>query len=172
MNVSKIVVQIIHICTERNAIQDVQWIKGFLQKTIKHAYDCPKQKPYYNITGTDPDFQYECVNSCKAYIENPDKNMNAKKCLLECNNNQYYIEIGTGEQSQHICYRECPSTHPFQDDKQCLTECPESKLHYPDEYKCISYQECESKIIKYDENQCVERCSEAIISMKKLLVII
>ena len=123
-------------------------------------FDCPKDKPYYKITGTDPDFKYECSSICKAYIENPDKNMNAKKCLGDqCNDDQYYIEVGTGDQSQHICYTECPSTYPFQDGKKCLTECPESKVHNPNEYKCISYQECESKIIKYDDNQCVERCS-------------
>ena len=124
------------------------------------TYDCPNDKPYYMITGTDPDFKYECVSSCKAYIENPDKNMNAKKCLGDqCNEGQYYIEKGTGDLTQHICYTECPSTHPFQDGNQCLTECPESKVHNPNEYNCISYQECESKIIKYDDNQCVERCS-------------
>ena len=123
-------------------------------------YNCPKDKPYYTITGTDPDFKYECLSSCKAYIDNPDKNTNAKKCLGDqCNNDQYYIEVGTGDQIQHICYTECPSTHPFQEDIKCLTECPDSMVHYPDEYQCISYQGCSSKIIKYDDNQCVERCS-------------
>ena len=124
-------------------------------------YDCPRDKPYYNIAGTDPDYQYVCLSSCKAYINNPDINMNAKKCLgEECDPGQYYIEVSANGQTQHICYTECPSTHPFQDEKQCLTECPDSKVHYPNEYQCISYQDCknEKKIIKYEDNQCVERC--------------
>ena len=131
----------------------------FTQDNKICSFDCPKDKPYYKITGTDPDFQYECVSNCQAYIENPDQFMNAKKCLGdECNEGQYYIKKGTDDQIQYICYTECPSSHPFLDDKECLTKCPESKVHNPNDNKCISYQDCETKIINYGDNQCVERC--------------
>ena len=61
---------------------------------------------------------------------------------------------------QKECYTQCPSTHNFMNEYECLKECPEDKVKYPGEYNCINYEDCETGVIKYSTKECVEQCSK------------
>ena len=147
---------------DKTCVLNCPAIKSYFSTNNKTCLtDCPKDYPYFNITTQEPYPLYECSNTCGAYLQSLSSNMNAKKCLgSDCpstGENSFYVKVN---ENQKICYNECPLTHNFINDNECLEECPNGKVHLPGDYNCINWTECKSGIIKYNSKECVQQCSK------------
>ena len=148
---------------ENNCVPICPLIKRFILPTNKTCLtDCPKEYPYYKIIQSNSNYKYECMADCDAYIPSQNSNMNAKKCIDTCNGDfPFFIKEDKNENSfRNVCYAQCPSTHPFTFENECLTECKEDKVHLEGEYNCMNYEDCIYGIIKYSSKECAEQCSK------------
>ncbi len=124
--------------------------------------DCPKDKPYYTKIGDGDDAKYKCKASCNTYVPNSDPNINAQRCFDDDCESPFekYIK----ENNQKKCYNECPSTHNFIFNNECLIKCPEDKVYVPEiGNECQEWNICSTGIIKYNTKECVKECSKTDI---------
>ena len=127
--------------------------------------DCPITSKYYTINEIDSKIFYECQVNCMSYIDNLDSRINAKYCLGEDCKEDYPFYVRDSENNNKICFAKCPDEIQYyvegnNQNIECLSECGQDYVHYPESDICISTSECDTKKIKLKNKECVNNCSK------------
>ena len=113
--------------------------------------DCPIGYEFYNENS------YECSGICyNYYITNKDPNVNAKKCVENCDSIYPYILIHNNTHKE--CVEFCPDGKMYYDEtKTCYDSCPPTApFHEKGNFECI--KECPSKKANKKTKECVTDC--------------
>jgi hypothetical protein len=93
-----------------------------------------------------------CVDKCKIDDENGNpiymnfKVENGNKiCIDECDNNEYSL---SKEKDHQFCLSKCPDTHPYHDNKICVSKCN----YYKQNNECAD--NCENDQYVFPGNIC------------------
>jgi hypothetical protein len=115
---------------------------------------CSGGKKFYKKENINDDTHFECIDSCKAYVNNTDPQNNVSLCLdgKEDDRKNYY-QFYYNDGDKEICSSACPPEYPYykEDEKneykvECYSKCPDETVLDTDKNVCIMISDCKLNI--------------------------